>query len=243
MWQVLNDLLLVFALCAPATSVNLSCASRFAQLSIYQVLTDTATSLVKLARKIPPAVAELVHAVGHSAKAIQQVAIPCQITRCQPCLVHSPLTSLALTGALCICKVVFFVPARCASALLMLLDSVQGSCIHLAAEILPNHGCSSRSVPADPVLLMSRASLEVWAMSTPTACLLYRQLVPATARLVGCYRRLRGSLPRAKERKFAKKGFDEDIMPEAEMTSMVRFCVHSMSRAPCCVALQSIGLR
>ena len=76
-------------------------------------------------------------------------------------------------------------------------------------------------------------------MSTPTACLLYRQLVPAIARLVGCYRRLRGSLPRVKERKLVKKGFDEDIMPEAEMTSMVRLCEHSMSKAPCCVALQS----
>ena len=53
------------------------------------------------------------------------------------------------------------------------------------------------------VLVMSRASHEAWGMSTPTACLLFSQFVPATARLFVEFRRMRDSLPPAEARKFA----------------------------------------
>ena len=53
------------------------------------------------------------------------------------------------------------------------------------------------------LLVMSRASREAWGMSTPTACLLFSQFVPATARLFVEFRRLRDSLPPAEARKFA----------------------------------------
>lgn len=69
-------------------------------------------------------------------------------------------------------------------------------------------------------------------MSTPAACLLFSQFVPASARLLVEYRRLRGSLPRAEERKAAACGADADILPHAQMMSVVCLCVHRTSRAP-----------
>ena len=56
---------------------------------------------------------------------------------------------------------------------------------------------------ADSVPVTSRASVEVWAMSTPTACLLLSRFPHASARLFAEFRRLRGSLPPADAQRFA----------------------------------------
>ena len=80
-------------------------------------------------------------------------------------------------------------------------------------------------------------------MSTPAACLLFSQFVPASAQLLAEYRRLRGSLPPAEECDVAATGGPKDILPHAPMMSVVRLCVHPTSRGPtCCAAKQESAL-
>lgn len=72
----------------------------------------------------------------------------------------------------------------------------------------------------DLVVLMSRKPGVAWSMSTPTACLLLSQFVPAPARLFAEYRRLRDALPPDTASKFAeveKKSIHKDMMTMARV--------------------------
>lgn len=69
----------------------------------------------------------------------------------------------------------------------------------------------------------------MWSVSTPAACLLLSRFVPATARLLAEFRRLRGGLPPAEARKFAPAAQD---LAKAPMMGGVRLCACQTSRAP-----------
>lgn len=83
---------------------------------------------------------------------------------------------------------------------------------------------------ADSGLVASRASVDTWSISTPAACLLLRQFVPAVARLCAEYGRLRVSLPPAQAQTFA--GFEADSLPRADLTAAVRMSAFPASRTP-----------
>ena len=163
-------------------------------MSIYQVITDTAANLVKVARKIP-AKLELVSAVGHSLTTIQQVVTPGQISGCKPCFLW------LIAGTNCSCV---HLQGGLVRASRVRTCSADANVLHIASWNAASNG-QRVCLPwlQQPALTFKlcnrcwdRASIEVWAMSTPAACLLFSQFVPASARLLAEYRRLRGILSR-----------------------------------------------
>lgn len=176
---------------------------------------------------------DAVAAVGYSLSHIQQAGRPQArgsayhgglqvLVRCHRCLlkqcVHAQLVHAAF-----VCAPPFLVP-RC------LCMEAASSCIQLHAaqqRVQVCRGCRSRTVLADSVPVASRASVEVWAMSTPTACLLLSRVPPASARLFAEFRRLRGSLPPADAQRFALH--EAKNLRHAEMMAAVRLCSCAMS--------------
>lgn len=88
----------------------------------------------------------------------------------------------------------------------------------------------NHSMLSELVLVTSRASFNVWSMSTPAACLLLSQFAPATARLFLEFRRLRGSLPPA-EAQILLAACTEEDMQDAFIMAVVRLCACQTSRA------------
>ena len=192
------------------------------------MMTDTAASLVEIARKAKP-VFIIAAALGYCLRGIQQAGHPRLVVCVSSRLRSSCLVCLGHREALC-------APHRWSTR----PTSAHPLCRPLAATLCAPKlqsccccspsccGRRSRGVLADAVLLTSRAPPEVWGMSTAAACLLLSRYAPATARILAEFRRLRDSLPPAEASKFSE--FKMENMQHAEMMTMVRLCACPTSR-------------
>ena len=204
----------------------LLCVCRYKQMQVYEVLTGTATSLVDYVCTAQP-LCEAGHVVtlGQSLQHIQQARHQrvtdlhlisvwqlslawCQRRTSKPYL-HPQVVHAAQKCAPNCC-----ILGMLANFILKLLQQEQ------RAIIEPCRGCISRSVPADSARVMCRAPPEAWGVSTPAACLLLSQYVPATAQLLAEFRRLRDSLSPAQARAFQE--YKRDNLRDAKMITMVR---------------------
>ena len=95
------------------------------------------------------------------------------------------------------------------------------------------------SILADSALVTCRAPAKLWGMSTPAACLLLSQYVPATAALFAEFRRLRDGLPPADAREFAECSWcSQGVLGHATMMTEVRLCACPMLHPGACRAAE-----
>ena len=93
------------------------------------------------------------------------------------------------------------------------------------------------SALADAALVMCRAPAGVCGMSTPAACLLLSQYVPATAQLFAEFRRLRDGLPPADARNLAEcSQCSQGFLEHATMMTEVRLSACPMLHLEACRA-------
>ena len=214
-------------------TIPCECA-RYKTLRVYEVMTDTAVSLVEYARKTGPApFFEVVYVMSCSLACILQAGHPgLKILQCVTLLCLMVL--LQTQGLVRTCRW----SKRPGSAHPPLgpemLYTVQGSCILGRSRRPLRVSCSCRSVRCRPGAVgLSRAPAEVWTVSTPAACLLLSRFAPATARLFGEFRRLRDSLTPAEARKFTECG--ERYLWHADMLIVVRLCARPTHQQSACM--------
>ena len=141
-----------------------------------------------------------------------------------PQVVHAPhkcAPALLTMGCCALCDVAAFHQAAGWLSLLSLVVMAAGSML------------------ADAALVTCRAPPEVRGMSTPAACQLLSQYVPATAALFAEFRRLRDGLPPADAREFAELlQCSQGVLGHAAMMTEVRLCACPMLLPEACRAAE-----